>query len=53
MGHTVTYDSFHDEMFSILSVWFFFWGGEVARLRGGHEGMGCTGIHDVKLTKNQ
>ena len=51
MGHTIHY-SFHDEMFSMLCLGFF-----VCVLGGG----GCkgggeiseTGVHSVKLTKNQ
>ena len=56
VGHTVTYYSFHDEMFSMLCFWFclcFIWGGGCKA-----EGqiwrdvkMNKTGGHDVKATK--
>jgi hypothetical protein len=42
-------------MLLLLLFVFYLWG-EVARVSGGYEGMGGirgTGMHDVKLTKNQ
>ena len=61
LGDTLTYYIFHDEMFSmlyfVLFVFCFILGGELQGwkadvIRGGRE-MSKTGVHDVKLTKNQ
>ena len=57
MGHTVTYYSFHNEMFSMLCfdfVWLcFILMGSLQGWRGGEGEMSGTGVHDVKFTENQ
>lgn len=56
MGYTVTHYSFYDEMFSMLCLLFNFLcqGGCKDRDHiGGDEERSGTGVHDVKLKKNQ
>jgi hypothetical protein len=62
VGHIVTHYSVYNEMFSMLCflllLFVFYFGGEVARVTGRYEGTGGggmvrTGVHDVKLTRNQ
>jgi hypothetical protein len=53
VGHTVTYYSFHNEMFSmlwVLFVCFLCWGGGCKVERGYGSG---TGVYDVKLMRSQ
>ena len=56
VGHTVTYYSFRDEMFSVLCfcLYIFFIWGEVARGRYAGAGrLNGPGVHDSKLTENK
>lgn len=66
VGHTVTHYIFHSKMFSMLCFvlflnfsyfcFVFSFGGKVARIGHGYEGMGrCMGLGcmNVKLTTNQ